>query len=457
MNKSYSPTFFTILYFLASLASLILLIANPGYYSHDELQKMDHVLRYGLSDYLNSYLAIRVGDEFGTPIRPVSFLVQGLLALSMDDYPIVVHLFAVLTHILNGYLLHLVLIHFGMKRNAALLVAYMFVIFPTSIIATGWSAALMDRLYLLFGLITFIFVLKYIEQPKRTWHLIFIFIFSTLSILSKETAMMLPAAMLAIVAINHSTFLSRNFWIAGIIWSTPIIIFILYRLSAISNSFGGESNGAYHASIDNVFSGLIVYFSYPFLINLTEAINWVFISKVYIGTALLIHTSVAVLIGIVFGRRWSAFYAISYIIFLLPILLIPIKAAHYLYASGVFLAIAVTFLLTQKNLIIRSYAVILSILLVTHSLHLQKFIYDLGKCMSNLNLSASSSFISSGSPDFVSFVADEGAPEHVLHRFITGRQQIGPYYPVQMEVKKIDEASGETIFNMNSSCVAYRK
>jgi hypothetical protein len=98
---------------LLTIVGMLLLVANPGYYSHDELQKLDHVEMHGFMHYMSSYVVLTQGEGFGTPVRPLAFFVQGVLALVMKDYPVIVHLVDVLSHGAVAVLIFFALLRFG--------------------------------------------------------------------------------------------------------------------------------------------------------------------------------------------------------------------------------------------------------------------------------------------------------------------------------------------------------
>lgn len=75
----------------STIASIVL-IANPGYFKHDERQTIDHISRSGLLTYIRNSVRISSGANFGAPICPVSFLVEKLSALPMHHAPVIRHL-----------------------------------------------------------------------------------------------------------------------------------------------------------------------------------------------------------------------------------------------------------------------------------------------------------------------------------------------------------------------------
>ncbi len=423
---------------LVTVIGMLVLVANPGYYSHDELQKLDHVEKYGFLHYVSSYVALTQGEGFGTPVRPISFFVQGMLALVMRDFPVIVHLVDVLTHGVVAVLLFFALLRFGLSRAVALGSACIFALNPMAVIAVGWPAALMDRWYVMFGICALMLVESYVRGRSRAAVLGLVSILVLAAILSKETAIMLPGLMLLFALMDASVLKSRRFWQAGVAMALPPLCYVIYRLSAIFASFGsGGSGGGYSASTANVTDGLLVYLAYPFLITLTEAVNWVFVDPMFLGAAVLGHLALVAVLLSVKGWRVACGYLFCYLLFLVPVLFIPIKAAHYLYASSIFFSIAVGWLVVapaSRFSPARLFGGLALVLMLVHTVVLQGFIYRLGSCMDTAMTSVEAVHMTLGRPTMLEMRAEPGAPTHVLHRFSTGRNKVGDSYPVQMTV-----------------------
>jgi len=411
-----------------AILSLLTLIANPGYFSHDELQKLDYIHMSGLASYINQYMQIRVGDSFGTPVRPISFGVQGVLALFMDSYPLMVHLFAVLSHAVVACLLFKIILKFSGEVRYALLTALCFVISPTGILATGWSAALMDRLYLLFGLAAFLCAFAYVREKRNLGFLIGVLVFSSMAILSKETAVVLPLTMIIFLIYKPADLYQNRFWITAFVWALPIIAFMSIRYPAFIASLGDPAVSSYKVSVKNVPLSLLVYYAYPFIPNLTEAVNWVFVPNNILLCSILIHVVLIAAIYFLVGMRCALGYLFTYTLFLTPILVIPIKAAHYLYSSGIALSCAISFMLLYSGkckLFVRGCAISLGILLVLHTAVLEEFVYSIGSCSKKVLTGTEALYASRGKPRAVNFQAEPNAQEHILHRMFTGRTTIG--------------------------------
>lgn len=443
-----------------SLVSLILLIANPGYYNHDELQRLDHVSQYGFADYVKSYVVIKRGDAFSTPVRPYAFFIQGILSFAMKDYPVAVHLLDVVTHATVAILLYLLIHRYSSDRQLSLLSALIFVINPMAMIATGWSAALMDRWYVLFGLLSLLEANKYVMDNLPVRHVVLVFFWASLSVLSKETSLILPGAMILILLYQPSYAKNIKFWQALAAWLLPVISLFIYRFPALVSSFGNPQVTSYTASFINIPENIFIYFSYPFIFTLTEAINWVFVPRIFTFFAFALHLSLVFFLWHSFDKNRAIFYLYFYFLFLIPVLFIPSKGAHYLYGSSLVFSTALGCLLTRNRSRLypgKLFANVAILIITIHSIYIQLFVYHIGTCINRAMTSTNSSYIGLDHPASLDFRGEPGAPIHILHRFLTGRNQIGENYPIKFSISDwgSEKIPGSVTFIMDKNCYVY--
>jgi hypothetical protein len=443
-----------------SVILLVVLISNPWYYSHDELQKLDHIYEHGMIDYIKSYVVIAQAESFAHPVRPFSFLVQGILALGMEQFPVLVHLFDVMTHAAAASLFYIVLYLLGVKRYLALTSAIIFLINPMTIIATGWSAALMDRWYVLFGLFAFLSATRYLNEKQCVGWLVCLFVCSSLAILSKETAIVLPGTLAIFVFIRPDVLKSRHFYFMSVVLSLPVIIYILFRMPAILRSFQVIDNSPYSTSVLNIPIGLVVYFAYPLLVTLTEASNWVFIDVYWIAIACIGHLIVPLMLWRQIGFFAAFGYLYLYLIFILPVLPLQIKSAHYLYGSALVFSFSLGYIFYNvcgNSFAKKAYTGFLAVSLFAHSIYLQFFVYYIGSNMHNAMVGLESSYMALKSPRSLELRAEPGSPEHILHRFVTGRTRVGQNFRVEMKVVNWEDPlpSSMPVLAMDSACRVY--
>lgn len=451
---------FAMLFCLAVLSSLIL-IANPGFFSHDELERTDIVLRYGFSHYLSSWVMPHPGDEFGAPVRPISFLILGVVSLFLPTYPFLVHLIDVLMHGAVSLMLFEATRRLHGDRQLAWASAILFLICPLAAFSVGWSAALMDRLYIFFGLLAFIAAHTYLTQQRGWLALLAVFVASMLAILSKETALILPGLLVVYPIFLQVSLKSKRLWITFMVWSAPVFLFLLYRAPALINSFSGKVATPYSPTLANVPEGVFVYFVYPFLPTLTEAHSYGNQSSPVIWAAAALHLALLIMLWRVFSFRAALAYLVGYLIFLIPVLLISAKGAHYLYGSGLVFSIAIGALLTlnwrQESRRLLFFLPIGMLVVATfHTLVIQRYFYNTGSCMSSIANTIESSYLTEGAPEKMTFLVEPGAPGHVLRRFTHHRERIGSHFPVKFEVVDWDKRNeGKSKFIFNSACVVY--
>lgn len=445
------------LIYLFAVLMLLPLIANPGYWSHDELQKYDYLITNGFMDYLNQHLRIHPGKSFAAPVRPIPFFFQGVLSFFLRDYPVLVHLFAVVVHATVASLLFVVCKRFDLTARVSLLAALVFLANPMTLLATGWSAALMDQWYLLFGLLLLLEADKFWTLEKGGWkHLALIFLFSCAAILSKETAIVLPALLAIPLLLGRVRLRDLRYWIAISACVLPILTFVLFRATAILTSFDSANTGRYAPELENISDNILVYFLYPFQPVLYEAGSWTRLSTWSLALACSAHVLLVLLLWRTFGLKAVLVYLAAYFAFLIPVLTIDIKGSHYLYASAVPLSIAVAALWASRRSWFSSLATAaLAMLLVAHSALFQFKIYDTGMCMNRIMYSTEAVYLSIGSPQSIEFRSEPGAPSHVLRRFIAHRNQIGSFKPVELEFAQWKKPRSESIptLSMNKNCV----
>jgi hypothetical protein len=441
----------------------ILLIANPGPFSHDELQKVDHILRFGFADYVHFYARLYQGTEFGQPVRPVSFLIQGLVSLFMPQYPVVGHGVDVLSHGLITVLVFRAVLLYSAQRQFAWVSALVFACSPLANFSVGWMAALMDRFYILFGLIAFTAALRFATQRAGIGALAVITLASSLAILSKETAAVLPATLVLLLVLPPvgAPVDRRNLVIAFALWCVPVLAYLVYRLPALAGSLAAAGGSAYAMSPANVMDGLIAYGIYPFLPSLAEAHVWPFKPTSGLILAGAAHLLLALLLWRLFSFRTVLLYIVSYFGFLAPVLLIPTKGAHYLYGSGLAFAVAFASILVltrrRPSVWVGRMAVALLFVALMHSIQNQLFIYRTGHCMNTAAISMESSYLGAGRPEKMRIGVESGAPGHVLHRLTAGRTQIGPYFPVIFEIVDGQGSGDNTAFKFNAACIVSLK
>jgi hypothetical protein len=451
-----------VLLVLLALVSSLVLVANPGYFSHDEWEKYDYVVQHGWLQYFIDVVGLPQVADFGHPVRPVSFFVQGLVAPLLNSFPVAVHLVDVLMHALVAILLLEVTARISRNRQLAWVASLLFLISPLAAYSVGWPAALMDRLYVLFGLVALLAAHSFVTRASGAGALIVVFLASALAMLSKETAVVLPASLTAFVIFSVAPWRERRLWTALVVWCVPVALFMAYRLPALLNSLSGTVASPYATSLANIPEGVFVYALTPFLPTLLEANAWKGQPGYMLWIAGLMHLSLVSVLWRAFSIRVALVYLAGYFLFLLPVLPLAMRASQYLYASATVVAIALAALFTLRwqwfGIAIRLVVISALAALTLHTLVLQAFMYKTGECMSSAKASIESVYLSDGRPSDIAITIAPGAPAYVLLRFTHDRQVIGAHFPVKMQpFAPEDPASQNAPYVFDSSCIVSKK
>lgn len=418
--------------FLIVTITYLSIIANPGFFRSDEFYLIDHIQQMGFQHYFSTHLSIQPGREFAFNVRPVALIIQGFILLWLPEYPFLVHLADVLMHGLVAMLLFLAIVRFCGQRNLAWVSSILFILSPLTVYAVAWTAAIMDRLVLLFGLLTFLSAHAYITERRSHGSLLVVFITSLLAMLSKETALVLPAMFAVYWFFPERKINIQRIWAAFGACSVPVVLLMLYRLPQLIDGFKGEIDPGYAPNILNAPKALFGYFFYPFLPFLEEANYSLLQSAFSISAAVVCHIVLCFLIWRNFSFRAVVGYFIGYGLFLVPILSIPLTHmfAYYLYGSGVAFSVGLAaLLLSAKKTIYKLIPALLIVVVTLHTIVVQRYFYKHGLCMNNMLTSLKAAWLEDHKPNHMSILTMPGSPVHPLHCYTHGRK-----YPLEFTI-----------------------
>ncbi len=416
------------------LISHVIILWTPGFFNDEEWWAFDYIRENGLSSYIQRY-ALTIPDfrhGFSDSLRPVLYLHLGLAAVWMRSAPLVSHMMSVLVHALACILLVRVLVMLGAAPALAYLSGAFFSLSPLTTTSVGWIGGNMDLWYIVFALLFCILLLNVAKRGLTLRSACGIVVCSGLAILSKENALLLPGAMLLLVLVtrrasprNHIHL--RDSLIGVSLSMVPMCVFLIIRMSALVVSLSGHDHPAYTPDVANVARNAVYYFAYPFLYNLHELINVVFVGPGGLVLALVAHVALVVGIDRCFGRLFAVLYLCGYFLFLLPIIALPNIQDHYLYASGIFMSIALAALIvrgwTKWKAFLACWITMILVLFV-HSILNQIALYRNGSCEVAFldSLDAIISASTNGKTKKFAIVSEPGALEHVGRRAIWGRR-----------------------------------
>jgi 4-amino-4-deoxy-L-arabinose transferase-like glycosyltransferase len=375
----------------------------------------------------------------------VGYAAMGLMLLPMPQYPFLVHLLDVLLHFAVVAVFFWLLQKLGASLGTAFFSALFFSLSPLVVVATGWTGAVFDRLYLLFSLLALVFLHRFVGSERKFHRLVFWLLTSlasALAILSKETAVILPLflALFALFCQRTLGFKANvRRWIVGLCASfLPWGVYLLLRFSAVQSSLTGSGFGSYDLSLSGIFRNIFVYFVFPFSPSLREVQNFVFLSKLTLAISFIFHILVIFSLFRQKGLSATLWYLIGYFVFLLPVLPIAGLGTQYLYAPALALAMALAFSWGDgPGEKMRKAVVVLGAFALTlHSLVLEKHVYQVGLCQEKILSSAEAlgKSLRDEAKKGIFIVPEPGSPDWILRRTFFGRDRFGSLQGMQIRV-----------------------
>lgn len=179
-----------------------LLLGNPGYFSHDELQ-------WGARAAVADWRALPWQDFTDLArfqYRPLTFDLWLLLSHALFDTPRAMHAAWVLMGACNAALLVLVLRRLGCARALSLAAGGLFLLTPYAVYVHGWVATLADLLWAAFGLCVALLALSQPRAPGTRQGVLLALgtaALTTLALLSKEAALSIPALLVVAWAVTR--------------------------------------------------------------------------------------------------------------------------------------------------------------------------------------------------------------------------------------------------------------
>ncbi|MEK7254289.1 MAG: hypothetical protein AAB316_06055, partial [Bacteroidota bacterium] len=426
------------LFCFAVLFSLVL-IANPGFFSHSEIEKADYIHQLGL--------ALTLGKDM--PF--VSSFLEGMMSHFSFKYPFWVHLMTVLIHGAVACLLFSAIVRVQGNRRFAWASALIFLACPLVTFSTAWAGATSELLYVLFGLVAFNSAHDYITEKRRGSALLATFFASLLAMVCKQTAIVFPLVLLLIFYFFPAEKAEKKrIWMAFFAFSIPVLLYLMYRMLPMNV-------GTQAASHPGLAEGLFVPFIYPFLPFLTESHTWVLQSSLNIGAAVVMFVVLLFLLWRAFSIKAVLAYLLLCLVFILPAMFTSDAGAHNLYGLGIPFSLAFGALLTvnreETSKAMRFIAIVLLAVSFFHTLVIQHYFYKTGSCMNSIAITTSSAYLADGNPEKMSILVQPNAPGYVLKRFIHERKTIAPGSPVEFEVVDWDKRNEvKTGYVLNCYC-----
>lgn len=434
-----SPCRAVVAVFAFVLVANIAVVATPGFRSHDELQMYFFAKQYGLERYLEIFGKIVHTTNFGVPMRPLGRIVSGVaLYYFLPNYPFLIQLVDVSLHGLVAILLYVCVRRWTHDGHAALIASLLFAASPLTMLAVGWPGAVYDPLYVMFSIAAVVAGLAFVDEQEVRWkrrvYIVIVGGSSTLALLSKETAVVIPLLLVAGLLIARWEEMKQHAFWDGVkvcfVAVVPVILYMLWRSDALIGSLGETAAPSYRISPGNVSVNAIAYFFFPFTIPVVEVHTYKLAAAGALTIGVIAQLTLMVLIARYFRWKGAIAYALLYFIPLLPVLPISSLGSHYLYGSGAVMAgaMAAVWVRGEADRFVQVLMVILVALLLMHTVRIQKDVYDTGVCQARLiesieTVSRSNSRQMVGEHRFVIW-PDVDSPRHVLLRALVALREL---------------------------------
>lgn len=350
-----------------------LLIANPGYYSHDELGFGFHSQGLG-NNKLTDIQWCSPTDIAVPQYRPLTFNLWLFLSYWFYGWPTLFHFVVLVVTLLCGALAAMVLYSFSKNKAQALVAFTVFSMMPTTAFTAGWVGTLGEYLWVTFGLLSFRAFLgsmagaddarSPLEVTKLCGVGLLLFVFA---LASKETAVVIPPLM-AVFWVFFGR--DRGVIVGAVVTTLATVVYLALRYDQL---LGKQVPQGYGVSLEarHIVESLLLYFAYPFTVA-----SFASVSSPLLG--IVMHIALVACLAVIFKWPKGLAYALAYFLPVIPVAITPQWSPHYLFGSGIAAAVAISAMGVRKQQAWRLIAVLFAACLLAHSLFVQWEYYNRG-------------------------------------------------------------------------------
>src|SRR5271165_1128805 len=239
----------------------ILLIANPGFYSHDELDWQNRIAR---NDDPWSF-------GLGNPTTSSFFRLLGAMVISasfrLPLQPIGAHLTEVLISIATACLLHRAVALF--RPDRALAAAILFMLTPGFAYSVGWIAAGFDVQFTFWGVSSILCAILYWRGGRLSFLLLSLISFAA-ALCCKETALSIPICALLVMFIDRRQVDRRRAVILASFVTGLVALYFAFRMTRILQMAASGTGGYRFGSSLGFLNNALPYFGFPFAAGVQE-------------------------------------------------------------------------------------------------------------------------------------------------------------------------------------------
>lgn len=352
------------------LIANLLIIAIPGFYSHDELDWQNRIAR---NDYPWSF---GLGSLAASPFFRLIGAIVISASLRLPLQPFAAHLADVLLGVATACLIYRAVALF--RPDRALAAAILFMLMPGFAYSAAWVAAGFDIQYTFLGAVYILCAVSY-WRGGRQFYLIAALAAFAFALGCKETALSIPICAALVLFIDRHGADRRRVAILAALTGGLIVVYLALRATQILRMSASGGGGYSFGDGSQVFKNLLAYFGFPFAPRIWEIQLFPLWDT---RKALWLIAPHLVLIGLILwraGPRWAVIYLIAFYATLLPVLPISKYETQYTYAGSITLAIALA-LIWERRWFVAVPVAVLALILFAHDLTVQQRMYLTGVC-----------------------------------------------------------------------------
>lgn len=370
------------------LAAEALLIFNPGYLSHDELQ-----WGYFATKANGGFFADGLwGDLHAFQYRPLTFSLWMVLSRHLFEHPYAFHAVLVGWGAVNAGLLAVLLRRKGVSFTAAGLAALVFAVGPYAAHTHGWVGTIADLIWVGCALQIALLIQGGVRLSLA---LPVVSALSVIALFAKESAIVLPA--LAALAWWFSGREKRWAW-AFAATAVPVAIYLAVRLKSILFA-SGETGSIYQWSLLNIPVRWFEYQVFPMMTGRLGAGD--FLSKGLGNRAIIVAMAWWLLLAWSLGRvggRWLAAFLLAGAAALGPVLLLAGAANQYGYGFEAVTVAICALAWSRFPLSGRVIVVAIGVMCVWHGITIMRSVHDIGVKQSHFSPQLAEAVVQSRTP-----------------------------------------------------------
>jgi hypothetical protein len=401
--RSKSAWCFALVAFVISLP----LVLNPGYFSSDELQWLAFADKSSLGNVpWNAWF-----DFSPFQYRPLTFNLWLLLSHFIGYQPIAMHLVRIVFGLAAAWLLRSLLLQLDVAPRRATLAGWIWLLIPYTVYTHGWVGTFGDSLCLILMLLA---LLHALIQPRTDDWIAAIAdslpaaALTALALMSKESAVVFPAAML-IAALHRRDRIGAVAFVAS---TAVVLMYLALRLPTML--FPSADIHGYAWNIGNMPARLAEYTLFPFLVGHFEVVasrthltSW----PALFGLGIVIATSLGA------GWRRCLVFWIGWIAALGPVLILDDAYNQYAYLAGAWACAFIAFIWGRIPSALRVLMILPVAMLLVHGMQQISDIRRIGSIQKNLY--ADLPGILAGATQPVVVRAQRGSDDFILQRLLT--------------------------------------